>query len=109
MNQLDLMGRVAVITGGARGIGFAVAERVLRSGGSVALWDVEAGPLEDARGRLSSLGHVTTFVVDVAREEVVSAATKGTAAAHGKIDILINNAGITGGNAVAWELSPEIW
>jgi len=109
MNQLDLKGRAAVITGGARGIGFAVAERVLRSGGSVALWDIEAGPLEDARSRLSSLGQVTTVVVDVAREEAVSAATKATASAHGKIDILINNAGITGGNAVTWELSPEVW
>jgi 3-oxoacyl-[acyl-carrier protein] reductase len=109
MNHLDLNGRTAVVTGGARGIGFAVAERVLRSGGSVALWDVDAGPLEHARGRLASLGRVSTFVVDVAREDAVGAATKETAAAHGKIDILINNAGITGGNAVTWELSPDVW
>jgi 3-oxoacyl-[acyl-carrier protein] reductase len=109
MNQLDLHGRVAVITGGARGIGFAVAERALRSGGSVALWDLDAGPLEDARARLSALGPVSTFVVDVTLEEAVAAATQGTTAAHGKIDILINNAGITGGNAATWELGPEVW
>jgi 3-oxoacyl-[acyl-carrier protein] reductase len=109
MNHLNLQGRAAIITGGARGIGFAVAERVLRSGGSVALWDLDAGALEEASRRLSYLGRVTTFVVDVTREEAVDAATRGTLAAYGKIDILINNAGITGGNAVAWELSPDIW
>jgi 3-oxoacyl-[acyl-carrier protein] reductase len=109
MNQLDLQGRAAVITGGARGIGFAVAERVLRSGGSVALWDVDAGPLEEARGRLGVLGRVAMYVVDVTREADVAAATAASVADLGKIDILINNAGITGGNAVAWELSPDIW
>ncbi len=109
MNQLDLQGRVAVITGGARGIGFAVAERVLHSGGLVALWDVEAGPLEEARKGLGAAGRVSTAVVDVTSEIGVSAATEATVAELGKVDILVNNAGITGGNAVAWELSPDIW
>jgi 3-oxoacyl-[acyl-carrier protein] reductase len=109
MNQLDLRGRVAVITGGARGIGFAVAERVLHSGGNVALWDVDATPLEQALARLAALGAVSTHVVDVTQDEAVAAATAATVAHFGKIDILVNNAGITGGNAVAWELSPDVW
>jgi 3-oxoacyl-[acyl-carrier protein] reductase len=109
MNQLNLQRRVAVITGGARGIGLAVAERVLHSGGNVALWDVDVTPLEQARARLAALGSVSTHVVDVTREEAVGAATAATVAHFGKVDILVNNAGITGGNAVAWELSPEVW
>jgi 3-oxoacyl-[acyl-carrier protein] reductase len=110
MNQFDLQKRVAVITGGSRGIGFAVAERVLRSGGSVSLWDVDAGQLEVARERLTPLGQVATCVVDVTVEDAVSKATEETVDRFfGRIDILINNAGITGGNGVTWELSPDTW
>jgi 3-oxoacyl-[acyl-carrier protein] reductase len=109
MNQLDLRGRVAVITGGARGIGFAVAERVLRSGGAVALWDVDATELDEARSRLAAPDTVSVHTVDVTQDAAVAAATAATVARFGKIDILINNAGITGGNALAWDLSPEVW
>jgi 3-oxoacyl-[acyl-carrier protein] reductase len=109
MNQLDLRGRVAVITGGARGIGFAVAERVLRSGGSVALWDSDGTHLEPARARLAPLGAVSTHVVDVTQDEAVAGATAATVTHFGKIDILVNNAGITGGNAVTWELGVDVW
>jgi 3-oxoacyl-[acyl-carrier protein] reductase len=107
---LDLQKRVAVITGGSRGIGFAVAERVLRSGGSVSLWDVDARQLEEARERLMPLGQVATCVVDVTVEDAVSKATEETVdRLLGRIDILVNNAGITGGNGVTWELSPDTW
>jgi 3-oxoacyl-[acyl-carrier protein] reductase len=110
MNRLDLQKRVAVITGGSRGIGFAVAERVLRSGGSVSLWDVDARQLEEARERLMPLGQVATCVVDVTVEDAVSKATEETVDRFlRRIDILVNNAGITGGNGVAWELSPDTW
>jgi 3-oxoacyl-[acyl-carrier protein] reductase len=109
MNSLDLDGRVAVITGGARGIGFVVAERVLQSGGRVALWDVDAAALDAARERLSAAGRVSTTVVEVTQEPSVGAATEAAVAQFGKIDILVNNAGITGGNAVTWELSPDVW
>ena len=59
MNQLDLKGRVAVITGGAQGIGYAVAERMLRSGAVVSLWDVNEAQLVKAGDALSKLGQVT--------------------------------------------------
>jgi 3-oxoacyl-[acyl-carrier protein] reductase len=109
MNQLDLNGRVAVITGGAQGIGAAAAERMLRSGGAVALWDIDAARLEGARESLSRLGAVSTHVVELTDEGSVRDAVAATLAAHGTIDILVNNAGITGGNGPTWELAPEVW
>ncbi|MGO9935115.1 MAG: SDR family NAD(P)-dependent oxidoreductase, partial [Steroidobacteraceae bacterium] len=109
MNQLDLEGRVAVVTGGARGIGFAVAERILRSGGSVSLWDIDAATLELACAQLSSFGAVAACSLDLTEDSAVQAAAQATVARFGKIDILINNAGITGGNAPTWELDPKAW
>ena len=109
MNKLDLTGRVAIITGGARGIGYATAERMLASGASVALWDIDAVRLDEAAAALGTLGKVSTHVVELTDEASVTAATAATAAAHGKIDILVNNAGITGGNGKLWELDTETW
>jgi len=109
MNRLDLDGRIAIVTGGARGIGYAAAERMLRSGAAVSLWDVDAAALEDAAGRLAGLGSVATAVVELTDAESVSAGTAATLKRFGGIDILVNNAGITGGNAATWELSPEVW
>jgi 3-oxoacyl-[acyl-carrier protein] reductase len=109
MNQLDLKQRVAAITGGARGIGYAVAERVLRSGGMVSLWDIDAARLKQASDDLAVLGQVDTRVTELTSEEAVQAATQGTINRFGRIDILINNAGISGGNGLAWELDPLMW
>jgi 2-dehydro-3-deoxy-L-rhamnonate dehydrogenase (NAD+) len=109
MNQIDLKQRVAVITGGARGIGYAVAERVLRSGGMVSLWDIDAARLKQAGEGLSAFGQVDTRVTELTSEEAVRTAAEGTRNRFGRIDILVNNAGITGGNGVAWELDPLIW
>lgn len=109
MNQIDLNGRVAVITGGARGIGFAAAQRMLASGATVVLWDVDGAALEAAKAELSAKGTVSTDVVELTDENNIAAAVKAVIARHGKIDILVNNAGITGGNAKTWELPPEVW
>ena len=109
MNNLDLKGRVAIVTGGARGIGYAVAERILRSGGAVSLWDIDTRKLEDARTALSTHGEVAQSTVELTSEEAIQAATRATLARFGKIDILINNAGISGGNAPTWELDPSVW
>lgn len=109
MNRLDLKDRVAVITGGARGIGYAVAERSLKSGALVALWDADAPSLEAASAQLAAHGAVAASHVELTEEAQVRAATAETLGRFGKIDILINNAGITGGNAPAWEIEPQTW
>ena len=109
MNQIDLKGRVAVITGGAQGIGYACAERMLRSGAAVQLWDIDGKLLGAAAERLGTLGRVGTAVVELSDEAAVTAAAAQAVAAHGRIDILVNNAGITGGNGVTWELDPAVW
>ena len=109
MNQLDLNGRVAIITGGAQGIGYATAERMLLSGAKVVLWDIDAKALAAAKEALSALGTVDGAAVELTDEAAVNAATGAVMRAHGRIDILVNNAGITGGNATTWELQPEVW
>jgi 3-oxoacyl-[acyl-carrier protein] reductase len=109
MNQIDLNGRTVAITGGARGIGYAVAERALRSGASVSLWDVDAQRLEQSQAELAPLGNVSTATVDITREESVDEAVKSTVEKHGSLDVLINSAGITGGNGATWELAPDVW
>ena len=109
MNQLDLKGRVAVVTGGARGIGYAVAERLLRSGGTVSLWDMDAAKLNDACAQLAAFGTVGACCLDLTEDAAVQRVAEETVARFGKIDILINNAGITGGNAPTWELDPKAW
>jgi NAD(P)-dependent dehydrogenase (short-subunit alcohol dehydrogenase family) len=109
MNHLDLNGRIAVITGGARGIGYAAAERALRSGASVVLWDVDADRSERAVRDLTALGTVSADPVELTDAHAVQAAAEATLSRHGKIDILVNNAGITGGNGATWELDPDVW
>lgn len=109
MNQIDLNGRVVAITGGARGIGYAVAQRALRSGAAVALWDVDGEQLARSERELAELGTVSACVVELTDEASVEAATEATCKRHGAIDVLVNCAGITGGNGLSWELPPEVW
>ena len=109
MNKIDLAGRVAVVTGGAQGIGHAIAERMLASGAAVSLWDLDAGKLAEAKRSLGNAGKVFVEQVELTSESAVAAAAARTVASAGKIDIVVNNAGITGGNGTTWELSPEVW
>jgi len=109
MNQIDLQSRVAVVTGGARGIGYAVAKRMLRSGAAVSVWDVDAARLESALASLAHLGGVTTVPIDLTDRDQVQKAVRTTLEKFGRLDILVNNAGITGGNAPTWELEPDVW
>lgn len=109
MNQIDLDRRCAIITGGAQGIGMAIAKRMQRSGARLMLWDINAAKLDLARRELSALGEVHTQQVELTDETQVRRAAQATHAQLGRIDILVNNAGITGGNAATWELDSAVW
>ncbi|WP_322041825.1 SDR family NAD(P)-dependent oxidoreductase [Paraburkholderia sp. J67] len=109
MNQLDLKNRVMVVTGGARGLGYAIAQRALRSGAAVALWDIDSERLERSRAELSELGSVSAVKVELTDEASVEAAAQQTVQTHGAIHALVNSAGITGGNGLTWELPVEVW
>jgi 2-dehydro-3-deoxy-L-rhamnonate dehydrogenase (NAD+) len=109
MNTIDLSGRVAVITGGARGIGFATAERLLRSGAQVAIWDIDGARAKHSANELAALGTVSAHVVELTDESAIQSALAETLAAHSRLDIVVNSAGITGGNGLTWELDPKVW
>ena len=97
MNQYDLQNRVAVITGGAQGIGLAVAERMMASGASLALWDRDADKLAQTA---QDLGDKALGVsVDISDSAAIAAGVEATLQKYGKIDILINNAALIGPNA----------
>lgn len=109
MNTLDLNGRRAVITGGARGMGFAFAKRFLDSGASVALWDISGETLDTALQALASSDKVSTQVVDVADYASVEAGASAAAKEMGGIDILVNAAGIAGVNTPLDEYPLDTW
>ncbi len=107
MNQIDLVGQVAVVTGGAQGIGFAIAERLVASGARVALWDMNADLLAEAAGRLGQ--PATGFTVNIADYDAVAAALAKTEAEVGPVDILVHSAGIAGKNAPLDEYDLAEW
>ena len=107
MNVIDLKGRVAVVTGGAQGIGLAVVERMLASGASVSIWDRDAGLLEKTRSEIGAPDAVHGAAMDIANLDEVEKATAATVARFGRIDILINNAAIVGPNVPTWEYPPD--
>jgi NAD(P)-dependent dehydrogenase (short-subunit alcohol dehydrogenase family) len=107
MNQIDLDGRAAVITGGAQGIGFAIASRLVKSGAKVSLWDMNAELLAKAQGDLGEAA--TTVQVNIADYDAVAAAVAKTEKALGRIDILVHSAGIAGKNAPLDEYDLDEW
>jgi NAD(P)-dependent dehydrogenase (short-subunit alcohol dehydrogenase family) len=109
MNQIDLKNRHAVVTGGAQGIGLAIASRLLASGAAVSLWDRDTETLRAAASQLEEKGSVSVAVVDVSDPQSVMAAAEATAAEHGSIDILVANAGIAGPNHKVWEYPIDDW
>jgi len=109
MNTIDLNGRAAIVTGGARGIGFAITQRLLSSGAACCLWDKDEKALAHAVASLPPGSKCHTCTVDVCNAESVQAATDATARQLGRIDILVNNAGIAGATKKTWELTPQEW
>jgi 2-dehydro-3-deoxy-L-rhamnonate dehydrogenase (NAD+) len=106
MNQIDLVGKNAIVTGGARGIGYAIAERLLKSGAKVSLWDMDGDALAQAVKELSPLGKAVSEKMDMTNETQVDAALAATEKQIGAVDILVNNAGIAGPTVKLWEYSP---
>jgi len=107
MNKIDLEGQVAVVTGGAQGIGFAIAERLIQSGAKVSLWDLNAGLLEEAKKALGpSASSKLVDITDLPTLERVHAEVEKEV---GPVSILVNSAGIAGSNAPLDEYDPDEW
>jgi NAD(P)-dependent dehydrogenase (short-subunit alcohol dehydrogenase family) len=109
VNQIDLNGRHAVVTGGAQGIGLAVTTRLLESGASVSIWDYDRAVLEASLQQMEKIGDVTGEVVDVSDTASVDRAAESTIGRHQSIDILVANAGIAGSNHKTWEYTVDEW
>ena len=109
MNKIDLQNRRAVVTGGAQGIGLAIAERFLASGASVCLWDRDEPLVRKTASTLASKGNVEAVVMDVTDLDSVRNAVRKTQDALGGIDLLICNAGIAGPSGKLWEYPPDEW
>lgn len=107
MNRIDLEGRVAVVTGGAQGIGRAVAERLLAGGAEVWLWDSDAALVAAAARELGSRAHFRA--VDQTDAAAVVAAAGAVVERSGKLDVLVANAGIAGSNGPLWEYDLDEW
>ena len=111
MNQLDMQGRHSVITGGATGLGYAIAQRMLASGARVTLWDRDVLGMNKAAAQLIA-GHPGALVncveVDVSQHDSVVQATQ-TTVALAAVDALVNCAGITGPNVKVWDYPVDAW
>jgi 3-oxoacyl-[acyl-carrier protein] reductase len=106
VNRIDLDGRVAIVTGAARGIGRAIAGRLAASGARVAIWDIDGAAVTVAAGEIAgSIG----LACDVAEPATIEAALAATEARLGPPDILVNNAGIAGPNFPLDEYPHDEW
>ena len=107
MNQLDFNGRHAVVTGGATGLGYAIAARLIASGGSVTLWDRDLPAAQRAAQVLGAKAQAVQ--VDVSQHASVQAAVAATLQQSARIDVLVNSAGITGPNTKVWDYPVAAW
>jgi NAD(P)-dependent dehydrogenase (short-subunit alcohol dehydrogenase family) len=105
MNQLDMKGRNAIVTGGAAGIGLAIARRLVASGARVSLWDRDAAALDAAAAAMGA--HVMR--VDVTREDDVARAFDASVGALARVDALVCSAGITGPNTTVEKYPLDAW
>ena len=108
MNNFDLKDRVAIITGGAQGFGLAISKRIIQSGGKVVIWDIDENAVETALKEINS-NDLSFKKVDVTNFEEIEKALLETENELGKIDLFVNNAGITGMNAKVWDYPLEEW
>ena len=107
MNKFDLTDKTAIITGGAQGFGLDIAKKFLNYGASVRLWDIDEKELKKVKNKINN-SNLEIDVVDVANYKVVLD-TVDNISKTSKIDILINNAGITGPTAELWNYNVDDW
>lgn len=107
MNQFDLNGRVAIVTGGAQGIGRAVAERFAASGAKVEIWDLDGALAARAAAEIGK--GATGIAIDVTDAVAVKRAADALEARLGSVDILVTSAGIAGPNLKTWEYPLDEW
>ena len=108
-NEIDLNGRVAVVTGGAQGIGRAIVERLLASRAAVAVWDRDLELASQACAELSGRGPIMPVGCDIRTQSAVERARDATLEAFGRLDVLVNNAGVAGPNMTTWEYPIDAW
>jgi 2-dehydro-3-deoxy-L-rhamnonate dehydrogenase (NAD+) len=109
VNKIDLEGRSAVITGGAQGIGHAIATRLLESGANVSIWDFDEDVLKRAAEELGAKGIVHTAAVNVTDASGLERAAASAVEVLGGIDILVASAGIAGPNHETWKYPVDAW
>ena len=108
MNKYNFSGRVAIVTGGAQGFGLAITKRIIQSGGKVIVWDIDKEAIENAQKEINS-NNFNFQIVDVTDFNTIENSIKNLEKQFGKIDIFINNAGITGMNAKVWDYPIDEW
>ncbi len=109
MNRIDLEDQVAIVTGGAQGIGYAIAERMVRSGAQVAVWDMDAALAEEAADELRQFGDAVAIPVDITDPEGVEEAVASTENQLAPVSIAVNSAGIAGMNTTVDLYPVEEW
>ena len=108
MNKYNFSERLAIVTGGAQGFGLAITKRIIQSGGKVIIWDIDKKAVEKAQKEINS-NYLYFKLVDVTDFQMIENSIKDIEKQFGKIDIFVNNAGITGMNAKVWDYPIEEW
>ena len=108
MNKYNFSKRVAIVTGGAQGFGLAITKKIIQSGGKVVIWDIDNDAIKKAKKEINS-ENFSVQLVDVTNFRAIETAVKELENKFGKIDIFVNNAGITGMNAKVWEYPLDEW
>ena len=108
MNKYNFSGRLAIVTGGAQGFGLAITKRIIQSGGKVIVWDIDKQAIEKSQKEINS-DNFNFQIVDVTDFDIIKSSIKNLEEQFGKIDIFVNNAGITGMNAKVWDYPIDEW
>ena len=108
MNKYNFNDRVAIVTGGAQGFGLAITKKLIQSGGQVIIWDIDKDAIEKAKKEINS-DKFSFQLVDVTDFKAIESGVRELENKFGKIDIFVNNAGITGMNAKVWDYPLSEW